>query len=215
MTTDPSNVSEFPTGEGQQDSYLVDQVPPNFVRPPGETAFANATWMHVGPEIQRLVDQVMAFDEFQDIQALDFVTVWRRKTKPMRKDDPIFASVELVAPRVVWEALQREDTGFPRFFLDLHWAHFNDLRNGRTPGDDEAQEGEEAPQGVGAQYVHQEVLQQHVHAALSSLDCTNDIVKRVPPEFSGYSKTVMRYGLYSQPLLVLRRQMSLWGDPDA
>lgn len=212
MATD--NVSDFPTGEGQQDSYLVDQVPPNFVRPPGETAFANATWMHVGPEIQRLVDQVMAFEEFQDIQSLSFVTVWRRKTKPMRGFEPVFASTELVAPRVVWEANQREDTEFPRFFLDLHWTHFNDLRNGREPGAEEHEEGEEAPEGRGAQYVHQTVLQAHIHGALSSIGCTNDIVKKVPPEFIGYSKTVARYGLHTHPLLVLRRQMSLWPDPD-
>lgn len=195
----------------EQETYLMDKIGPDYIQPPGETAFANATWMHAGPEIMKIVDAVMAFDEFNDVRHVPMRVVWRRKTSPMRGDEPVFASVELVKPRVVWEASQIEVTDFPRYFLDLHWAHFNDLRNGREPGS--KPDPEENPETRGAQYVHHEVLQQHIHHALSHLYIDNDILSKRQPDFSGFAMTVKRFGLWNRPLLVVRRQMSLWPDP--
>ncbi len=198
-------------GEGQ-DSYLAPTVPETYVNPPGETAFANATWMHAGPEVRKLVADVMAYEEFSDLQGMQYSVVWRRKTAPMKGDDPIFATVEITKARVIWEANQMEVPNFPRFFVDLCWQHFNTLRNGGTPGEREDPDGN--PETRGAQYVHNGILQQHVHHALSSLSVTNDILGKRAPDFTGWATTVKRFGLWTGGLLVVRRQMSLWPDPD-
>lgn len=213
MPRGSSSEGAEPTGEGTQEAYLADiDVPHGYIRSPGETVFANATWMHVGPEIRKLVAEVMRFEEFNDIRGVPFQAVWRRRSKPMRGFEPIFSSVELVQPRVIWEANQMEMPDFPRYFLDFHWSHFNDLREGLEPG--QKHDPDENPENRSPQFVHEKTLQQHIHHALSHLSIENDILGKRSPDFSGFAETVKRYGLWNNGIVVVRRQMSLWPNPD-
>lgn len=192
-----------------QETYLAPDVPPGYVIPPAGTMFANATWLRAGPDIEALVEELLGFDEFSDLRDLNYVVTWRRQTKPMRGDEPVFVSADIVAPRMVWEALQLEVPDFPRYLLDLHWSHFDDLRRGRTPGEPERQ-GDEQVGGSGASYVHRTTLQQHIHHALMGLSVDNDIVKRRQPDYAGFAATIKRFGQWNLGVVALARQLALW-----
>lgn len=198
-----------PNGEGVQDSYLPPDVPPGYVLPPSGTQFANATWLRAGSEIRGYVDEMIGqWDEFRDLRDLDYSVVWRRNGKPMRGDEPIFATVDITPPRYVWEALQLEERNFPRFVVDLRWTHFDDMRRGKAPG--EPDDGEETAAPRAAEYVHRDVLKQHVHHALMSLYVENDIVHRRAPDYTGYVDTVKRFGAWTSGISAVRTQLSLF-----
>jgi hypothetical protein len=200
--------TEFPP---KQDTYLPPDVPPGYVTPPMSAAFANATWLLAGPDIVKQVNTLLKWEEFSDLRDLDFSVVWRRNGKPMRNGEPVFATAEITPPRFVWEALQLEVQNFPRFILDLRWPHFDDLRHGKTPGEPESEDdANQAPAGRGAQYVHRDVLAQHMHHALMSLDVENDIVHRRPPDFAGFAATVKRFGQWNSGAAAIAAQFELW-----
>lgn len=211
MTT-KEEIHEEPVGEGVQEAYLPDIVPAEYIRPPSDTVFANATWLHAGPEVRRLVEEVMAYPEHSDLAALPYSVVWRRRsTAWIRKPDiPLFVSVEGAKPRDVWEATQMEAAGFPHFYVDLHWQFFDDLRSGLQPG--QKRDPDENPESRGAQYVHEGVLQQHIDHALSCWYVENGILHKQPPDFMGYAKNVERFGLWNEGLTVGYRQLSIWGE---
>lgn len=194
--SDEQTMPDFGGDAGEQDSYLAPDTPEWAIVPPTGEQFANATWLRAGPEIRALVDEVLNFEEFTDVAALHYEITWRRRSKPTRTNrfdeaDPIFAGVTLVPDRVIWEALQQDCTTFPRFWVDLHWQHFEALRED-------------------GQWVHGETVQRDVHAGLSRIDVENDILRTVPPDFTGNASTVKRYGLYSAGVRAVAQQISLW-----
>lgn len=197
-----------PPAEGEQETYLPPIVPEGYITPPSGTQFANATWLRAGPEIERLVRDVLDFEEFNDIRELDYAVVWRRKAAPMRRDGPIFAGVEIVPQRIVWESYQLGMERFPRFFVDLYWQHFDDLRRGREPGSREKVSDERAAANVS--YVHGGILQQHLHHALSTLEAESDILKRRQPDFAGFAATIQRFGQWTSGVMSIARQLELW-----
>lgn len=208
-----SNLSQFPgpeTGEEGQESYLPSTVPEGYIIPPNETQFANATWLEAGPELLKLAEELLQYDEFKEIAHLDYEMVWRRKSHPMMGDMPIFASVEIVKPRVVWQTYKRGVERFPRYWIDLHWQHFTDLRSGKRPGEDAPDD----PQERSAEYVHPGILQQHLHHALSKLWIDNDILRPRKPDFMGWAETVKRYGTWNEGIARVRQQLALWPDGD-
>lgn len=192
--------------EAEQDTYLPPDVPPGYIQPPTGTMFANATWLQAGPDLVRHVDAILAYEEFNDLRGLDYSVVWRRNGKPDRNGEPVFATVEIVPQRMVWEALQQELTTFPRWILDLRWTWFDDLRRGKRADDGEEDEHIQRP----AEYVHRDVLAQHIHHALMGLDVVNDIVHRRQPDFAGFAATIKRYGHWNSGVAAIASQLELW-----
>lgn len=180
------------TPEGRQETY----IPPGYLNPPSGSQFANATWMHAGGEFKAVVERMLLFEEFDDIRTLPFGVVWRRKSAPTRRGDPIFASIWVPEERVIWEMAQREEE-FPRYIVDLHWQHFEALRSPKE-------------EGASPEFVHRDVLARHVHEALSSLEIDNDILRRVPPDAQVYTSTVRRFGDYTGGVGRIRQQFSLF-----
>lgn len=197
-------------GEGAQDSYLPPDVPPGTILPPTGTQFANATWMPAGEQIVRIVQRVLGYDEMKEIAELDYDVLWRRNGKPFINGEPVFATVDIAPARWVWQAAQQELLTFPRFVIDLRWPHFDDMRRGKREG-----EGESAEHVAAAvEYVHEQVLERHIHHALMGLDVTNDIVSRKAPDFAGFAKTVERFGLFNGGVTAVVGQGTLWAQRD-
>lgn len=199
-------------GEGDQDTFLPPDVPPGYLLPPTGQVFANATWLTASAQVKRLVSEMIEdYDEFSDLRGVAYEVVWRRNGKPMMSDEmPKFAAADITPPRYVWQAYQDGVENFPLFSVDLFWTHFDDLRRGKRPGEREIPEGEQRS----AEYVHEKVLQQHIHHALSSLYVDNDIVHRRGPDFSGFAATVKRFGQWNEGVVSLANQLSLWPSRD-
>lgn len=193
---------------GAQDSYLPPDAPPDSILPPTGTLFANATWLQAGEQIVRIVKKVLDFEEMKEIRDLDYDVLWRRNGKPFVNGEPVFATVDIAPARWVWQAARQELLTFPRFVIDLRWPHFDDMRRGKRDG-----EGESAEHVAAAvEYVHELVLERHIHAALMLLDVTNDIVTRKQPEFAGFAATVQRYGQFNSGISAIAGQLELWGS---
>lgn len=167
---------------------VVPDIPEGHVIPPNGTLFANATWMEVGPEIDAVLADVLAFDEFRELSGMPFMAVWRRRTKPSRNGEPVLVSAEIVKPLVIWSAEQHNLESFPRYWLHLHWQHFDDLR-------------------AESLFVHRDTLAREAHRALMGLEVDNDILSATQPDFSGYLKTVERYGPQGEGLSALAAQL--------
>ncbi len=194
MTTNDPTPLHPDRPEGEQGSYLPPDVPEGYVHPPSDEQFANATWLPVGPEIKLLIDEVLGTGDFDELLPLSYFACWRRRTTPKTKDDePVFASVEVIAPRILWVAEQSGMEGFPRYFLDLPWQHFQNMREDST-------------------YVHNEMLQQAMHFALCSLAVDNGRVLKEPPDVSTFVKNVARYGLHTEGLRRLQQPFAQWAQ---
>jgi len=185
-----------PPDEEKALAYLAD-APEWAVIPPGGNVFANATWLEAGAQYRALVDRVLAFEEFEALRGLSMGVYWRRKSKPQRKarwgDEPIVATVEIVAPRMTWIAYAEGCETFPRLLIDLHWQWFEERRD----------------EGF---YVHADEVARDIHHALSALEVTNDIVSKVQPDVAMFAATVQRYGVVNPGLRKLRQQFALWPD---
>lgn len=182
-----------PNEEGSL-AYMAD-APEWAVIPPGGNVFANATWLEAGGQYRSLVESVLAYEELEQLRGLSYGVYWRRKSKPQRKgrwgDEPIYASVEIVAPRMVWVAYAEGCETFPRLLIDLHWQHFEDARD----------------EGM---YVHADAVRRELHHALSALEVTNDIVSKVAPDVAAFAHTVGRFGLSNPGLVSLQQQFELF-----
>lgn len=203
-----------PNGEpgegGEQESYIAPDVPQYAILPPTGTMFANATWMQADARIVAIVQKVLGFEEMHDIMGLDYDVVWRRNGKPFRNGEPIFATVDIAPARWVWQAARQELITFPRYVVDIRWPHFDDMRRGKADGDTDSTEH----LAGSVEYVHEEVLERHIHEALMGLDVTNDIVTRKAPDFAGYAATVKRYGQFSSGLAAIAGQLAMWPSRD-
>lgn len=195
-----------PAEGGEQDSYIPPDVPDYAILPPTGAMFANATWLQADARIAGIVEKVLNFDEMKELLGLDYDVVWRRNGKPFRNGEPIFATVDIAPARWVWEAAQQELITFPRFVVDIRWPHLDDMRRGKRDGDTEETEHVAAS----VEYVHELVLERHIHEALMGIDVTNDIVTRKAPEYAGFAKTVARYGQYNSGIAAIAGQLALW-----
>lgn len=196
--------------EGEQEQFTTPTVPANYIVPPSGMQFANATWLPAGPEVRDLIAQLLAFEEFEDIAELDYEVIWRRQTHPMLGEDAIFVTTEIVPPLIIWESYRLGQERFPRFFVHVHWQHFDDLRRGHVPGTKD--EADAPPEGRQAMYVHEGIFQQHAHHALSFLTVENDIVKKRAPEYAGFAATIKRFGLWTSAAVTVARQMAFWSN---
>lgn len=184
-----------------QARFLAD-APDWAVVAPGSALFANATWMPAGGSALAVVREVFAFEEFRDLHHLTYTVNWRRRTKPFLRsrmgDEPLYATVEIVPPRVIWEAHQREDPDFPRLFIDLNWQHWEDALN----------------DAEGMRYIHRGWVQRTLHHALSMLSVQNDLVKRIGPDVQTSIETARRFGAWLPAMNRLRAQLELWPEPE-
>ncbi len=187
--TDPEMVAAV--AEAQQATTFPpgpDEAPPGSITPPGNDAFANATFLQAGPEIKELVDEVLAFDELSDLQGKRCAVVWKKKSKPMMPGDiPRLADAVAVLPLYLWLG----EGGLPDFLVFLHWAHFDDMR-------DESN------------FVAPETLQQHVHHALLGLEVTKEgNVKAGDRPYEIRPESAKRYGEWNAGIVQVRRQLRL------
>lgn len=183
--------------EGDQGTYLAPapgQPPPGYIMPPSLDSFANATYLPAGPEIDRIVDRVMAFDELADLGDIEFMVLWRRQGTPGGKDNRRFAGVELVDALPRYIAAQLEAGPFPQYVINLYWLHLDELRND-------------------SQYMHPDILARHILQALLRLDVSESgvLTLRGGLEPEQWATVVKHYGLVTQGLVSLQRQMALWG----
>lgn len=180
--------------EGQQGEAFEGgpgHAPPGWVQPPIGDAFDNATHLFAGPEVQRLVTELLSFDEFRDLQSFPYEVVWRKKTRPMIGGAPVFATVTVFDPLVRF--LTEGKLGYA---INLHWQHLDDLRTESS-------------------WVHPVTLQQHIHHALMHLLVTEEVtLARQQPPVQLYPETVKRYGAFTPAILRLKEQLALWPDPD-
>lgn len=179
--------------EGEQSEAFeggAGKPPPGWIVPPIGEAFDNATHLFAGPEVLQLVARVLAFDEFRDLQAFPYEVVWRKKTKPLLGGVPVFATVTVFDPLVRY--LTEGKLGYA---INLHWAHFDELRNESS-------------------WVHPETLAQHVHHALMHLMVSEELnLGRQQPPVQLFPETVKRYGAFTPAILRLKEQLALWPDP--
>jgi hypothetical protein len=197
---DPDDPSG-PEGEDEatQLRYLAD-APQWALVPPRAPEFANATWLAAERAAIALVHEVLAYEEFAPFAAVDIEVRWRRKSKPFhawREPKPMFASVVVVDPRMIWEAEHHGTEDFPRLLVDLHWQHFVDRRS-NSPF-----------------YVHGDEIKFDVHHALSALAVQNEGFRTVKPDVSGYAETVKRFGKVNVGIRRLARAAMLWPDDPA
>lgn len=198
---------QFPEGdriEELREQEFVERAPDWAVIPPGGAMFANATWLVADSHLRAsLVDTLLGWPEMSQVTTLTYELCWRRNKAPLRKgrwgDMPIYASVEVVPARAVWQAKRDGIENFPRLWIDLHWQHFENLRNPKS--------AEET-----AGYVHRLLVQRDIHRALAALEVSNDIITRVPPDVSEFNSTVERFGIVTPGLYKMREQLTLWGD---
>ena len=180
-------VSAFAPAPGQG------EPPPGYVRPPSGDQFDNATHLVCGPEVDGLIEKVLGYDEFKDLGEFRFGAVWRKKTKPTRAGVPVYVTVD-VAP-LLWRYLT--EGACPHYAVNLHWQHFDDLRNE-------------------SQFVHPETLERHIHAALMTLTVSEELqIGKQAPTVQVFPETVRRYGLHEQPLVQLQGAFDLWHDKAA
>lgn len=188
-------------GDGQ-DTYLLplEEAPEGFIMPPSDSQFANATWMMGGPELKKIAEEVLAYEEFSEIRDIPYVIVWRRNGAPKRKvpggdDEPIFATVERISPRTLWFAQYLEEADYPQYYIDLRWPNFQAER------DD-------------GMWVNYQIVGRDIHHALMGMEVINDRLTTRPPDFRGWAATVQRFGIYTPGLGLIRKQMRLWDDDD-
>jgi hypothetical protein len=197
---DPS--SDHPSDKEARQAAFLAEAPEWAVVAPGGAMFANATWYPAGGEVLQAVREVFAYEEFRDLSVLPYAVRWRRRTKPFLRskmgDEPLWCTVEIVPPRIVWEALKREDPDFPRLLVDLNWGHWEDALNDST----------------GMRYVHRGWVQRTLHHALSMLELQNDILKRIGPDVQTSLKTAERFGAWLPAMHRLRAQLELWPTDD-
>jgi hypothetical protein len=196
---DPSGPDGDGTDEPIQLAYLAD-APEWALVPPRGAEFANATWLEAGRDAVALLHEVLQWEEFAAFAAVDIEVRWRRRSKPFhawREPKPMFASVLVVDPRMIWEALHHGTEDFPRLLVDLHWQHFVDRRSN-------------APF-----YVHGDEVKFDLHHSLSALAIQNEGFRAVKPDVSGYADTVKRFGKVNIGIRRLARAMMLWPDDPA
>ena len=182
--------------EGDQETYLMPQVPPGTIMPPNGDQFANATWLPVGPEITGLIEEVVNWDEFTDISDFYYSAVWRRRSTPTLNDgQPLWAGIGVVDQRTLWEAYPPHADACPRLSLDHSWRNCEALR----------EEG---------QYVDGGLFQQHLHHALMRLEVENDILKTRAPDFTGFAQTVKRFGEWNSGIVAVSNQLKFWTQPN-
>lgn len=185
------------TDEGQ-DSYLPPDVPPDYVLAPNSATFANATWLPAGPELTRLVLSVLNMEDvppdFRALASMPWEVRWRRRTAPERNGEPNFATVWVPDARVIWEA-EQQDAAFPRWAIDIHWKHFDDLRAQELPA-----------------AVHEDLLRRDVHYALLGLAVSDDQISTVKPT-EVRAENVKTFGLHGAAVSGLRRAFDFWPDP--
>lgn len=192
QTGDPSGP---PDDEAVQLKYLAD-APEWAVLPPRNADFANATWMKTGREILALVQEVFRLDEFAQFNPVSYEVRWRRASKPTAKTrtkDPLFVTITVSDPRVMWEAKQHGVEDWPHLLVDLHYQQFEDRR-------------ERAPF-----YVHGDEVKAHLHHALSSYVVENERLIRIDPDVVTFTGTVTRYGDWTRGIEEIRRAMMLPG----
>jgi hypothetical protein len=164
---EPDADGEPPSDDGEQDTYLLSDIPDGYILAPADAEFANATWLRAGPDIVELVNEVFALDpegtDFPTLAPMSWSVVWRRQTSPARNGEPSYASVWLPDPRVEWEVLKHGIEDFPRFIVDIHWKHFADLRKEKEPP-----------------AVHRDYIKRDIHFALARLLVTNDRISQRP-----------------------------------
>lgn len=161
--------------------------PPDWINPPGNDQFDNATHMIAGPIEVKVVRDLIKLKEFAPIRAFPYKVVWRKQTKPMIDDMPVFAGVEVAG--LLWRFLSEGALGFA---VNLHWAHFDELR-------------------AESKWVHPDTLAQHAHHALMHLHVTpQGTLKTRQPPIRVFAETVKRHGAWNTGLLDLANQLKLW-----
>ena len=187
-----------PSDEAEQPSYLPPTVPEGFILAPGDSAFANATWLRAGPEITELIDEVLDLDhpdtDFRALAMMDWDVCWRRATSPTRNGEPVYASVWVPAPRVEWEVLKHGIEDFPRFSVDIHWEHFADLAKDDQPA-----------------AVHRDYVKRDIHYALAGLLVENDRIVNRPPVVLRPSN-VREFGAHGDDVRMIKRAFDGWAE---
>ena len=196
--TEPNGDGAPPSDDGEQPSYLMPQVPENFILAPSDSTFANATWLRAGPEVAELVDEVLELvsedTDFKALALMDWDVCWRRQTSPMRNGEPNYAGVWVPNPRVEWEVMKHGIEDFPRFVIDINWKHFADLLSDDQPA-----------------AVHRDYVKRDIHYALAGLVVENDRISTRPPVVLRPSN-VKEFGVHGDEVRILKRQFDGWPE---
>lgn len=170
---------------------------------PRPEEIANETWMVASAAIHRMLDELLQFEELSHLAGQEIQVCWRRATAPFRKTRrdsiPVLASVTIVPPRAIWQALKEGCENYPTLWVDLHWAHWELRRKG---GDD------------GLRYVHRDEVRRAIHHALSEIGIDGTRLMRVGADVTEFAATVQRFGVHGEGLRALRRQLNLWPQDD-
>ena len=189
-------------GEAEQGSYVPPapgEAQPGFISPPALEQFSNATYLEAGPEVRAMVERVLDFEEFSELRGIPYITLWRRKGKPMLSSedgDRKYAGCSLTDPLDQWITHHLEVPGYPHYVLNLYWLHFDELR------------GESS-------YLHEQMLERHIFMALQRVAVSESGV--LGPRTLTYEMlgdVVKRYGMFVPGLRKLHRQLALWAHDD-
>lgn len=164
---------------------------PVSILPPTKESFDGATRLSVGPEIQAIVDRVLAFDEFKDLVMLPSTAIWYRKRK-LVDGMPVFAFAKKWDDDAVWYAervLKQEQ--YPRWRLGLNWLNFDDLR----------EEGS---------FVVDTTLERHIYLAFMGIQVSeSEQVTKRAPAIQTWHEAVKRYGAYDTEMVRLQGILKL------
>ena len=164
---------------------------PKTIMPPSKEAFDGATRLRVGPEIEKIIDKVLAFPEFEDLVMLPSTAVWYRKRRFI-DEQPVFAFAKKWDEDAVWyNAAVTKSENYPSWRIGLNWLNFDDLR----------EEGN---------FVTDQTLERHIYLALMAIQVTEGkgIVKR-HPSISTWHEAVKRYGAYDSEIVRLQGMLQL------
>lgn len=187
-----------PDEEAEQLSFFASAPEWSIIHPRPEE-IANETWMEVDPKITRYIYEMLKWDELAHLSGQDIEICWRRSTTPYRVTrqgkTPVLATVTIVPPRAIWQAIREGCENYPTLWVDLHWQHWELRRKG---GDD------------GLRYVHRDEMLREVHRALSAIWVDGTRLSRTQPDVLEFAETVKRFGVHGDGLRALRRQLNLW-----
>lgn len=149
-----------------------------------------------GPEIDAIVDRVLAYPEFKDLSTLPGRVIWYQRRKFI-DERPVFAFVKKWDDDAVWDAEHvRHIEGYQRWKLGLNWRNFDEL----------ATEGN---------FVTDETLERHIFLALMGVIVTEGKgITKNPPSIETWHEAVSRYGAYDGEMVRLQGLLAL-AEPEA
>lgn len=164
---------------------------PVTILPPPKESFDGATRLVVGPEIQKIIDRVLAFPEFAKHAMLPSTAIWYRKRK-LVGGMPVFAFAKEWDEDAVWYAERvLKSENYPRWRIGLNWLNFDDLR----------EEGS---------FVVDTTLERHIYMAVMGITVSeSEGVERNPFAVQTWPEAVKRYGAYDTELVRLQGLLKL------